>query len=81
MKETDLDALRGQTSALSSVLTAIIQTLPPLNAAQAALHLKTSNLDAQSLDDSEGTPPVEAQIRDAVVEAYLGLLSTAAQRV
>ena len=80
MKETDLDALRGQASALSSVLTAIIETLPPLNAAQAALKLKMSNLETQSLDASEGTPPVEAQIRDAVVEAYLGLLGAAAQR-
>lgn len=73
----EIDVLNGHTLALSMTLNAIIQTLPALACAQAALQLKIAQEEA--LQDDEETPPAEARARNAVLENYVALFSAAAK--
>lgn len=73
----EIDVLNGHVHALSMTLTAIIQTLPALACAQAALQLKIAHEEA--LQEDQDTPPAEARSRNALLENYLALLSTVAK--
>lgn len=73
----DIDVLNGHTLALSMTLNAIIQTLPALACAQAALHLKIAQEEA--LQEDQDTPPAESRARNQVLENYVALLSAAAE--
>lgn len=68
------DDLQGQVLALSMVLNAIIQTLGPEAAAQAAVALAIDREVNRGLDSEQETEPAVAASRDAVIDAYLGLL-------
>lgn len=79
MTEEQFDSLNGRTYALSMTLTAIIQTLPGLAAAQAALALKIEQETELQADDENGTSEREASARDEVLGSYVELLSAVAR--
>lgn len=80
MNQDEIDALNGRVAALTMALSSIIQTLPALSAAQAAVALKTEQLDQPQYDEEYGTSQKEVAARDAIVDSYLQLLSAAASR-
>ena len=73
--EQELDGLRGQLSAVSTLLVGIIAALPNQIAEQAAEHVR------QELGyvDQEA-PEAELETRNAILSAYLEMLETFASR-
>lgn len=80
MNQNEIEGMHGQISALSSALTAIISSLPPAQAAQAAIELKMANESDKQFDAEDETPPLQANARDTTVQALLQLLSAVALR-
>ena len=80
MNQDEIDGINGRMAALSSALTAIISSLPPEQAARAALELKMTNESDKQYDAEDETPPTQATARDTTVEALLQLLSAVAKR-
>jgi len=78
MTQDELDAMNGRIAALSMTLTALIQALPALGAAEAAVLLKMDQEATRQADAEDGTPAAEAQSRDMIVDSYLQLLSAVA---
>lgn len=76
----EFEASTGNSHGITMVLTALIQSLPPVQAAQAALELKMAHVDQLNHDAADQTSQSAADSRDALVDAYLGLLSSVAKR-
>lgn len=79
MHEEELQAMRGQIAALTLTMTAVIQTIQALPAAQAALNLKISLEEEKQLDEENETPPSEVSARNSIAESYCDLLSAVAK--
>lgn len=79
MTQDELDAMNGRIAALSMTLTALIQALPALGAAEAAVLLKMDQEATRQADAEDGTPAAEARSRDMIVDSYLQLLSAVAR--
>ena len=77
MNEKEIEIITGQISALSMVLTAVIEQMEKLPAARCAASLAIANLER---DQDPECPDAEARTRNSVVNAYLDLLSIAAKR-
>lgn len=75
MTQEQFDALIGRTHALSMTISAIIQTLPRLAAAEAALSLKIEQEVEIQADRENDTPEWEARSRDAILGSYVEMLS------
>ena len=77
--ETELAVIRGQLTAMGLLLTQITSTLTPLQAAQAAVSLA---IDRESLRNEAdyATPEEEIATSEVLLDGYLALLSTLAQR-
>ena len=83
IKDTDqpndpIDGIQGQFLALGAVLQAVIQTLPPSAAKTAAKALANDRCVNQGMDAEQGIEPATAASRDAIIEAYIGLLASLA---
>lgn len=76
----EFEASTGNAHGITMVLTALIQSLTPVQAAQAALELKMAHVDQLNHDADDQTSQLAADSRDAIVDAYLGLLSSVAKR-
>ena len=74
------EAVIGNAHGITMVLTALIQSLSPVQAAQVALELKMAQVDQLNHDVDDQTSQPAADARNALVDAYLGLLSSVAER-
>jgi hypothetical protein len=76
----EIEALKAQCGALALTLTAVIATLPQLQAAQAAVHLKIEleTEQAEGLADPDMSDETW-QARGAMLDAFLGLLAERAR--
>ena len=79
MTQEEFDGLIGRTEALSAVLTTVISTLPALSAARAALELKIEQETQRQEDQAAGTPKATSDVRNAILDSYVGLLSSVAK--
>ncbi|MBF5006876.1 hypothetical protein [Diaphorobacter caeni] len=82
MTQELIDSLDGRVQALSMALASIIRTLPSVNAAQAALHLKVDHEELLKEEQQDPLPEHNKRSRDVIVNGYLELLSaqSSAQR-
>jgi len=74
-----IDAMQGQLHAFSVVLTAIIQEMPVSSAARTCVLLREARVNTLKQDQEVGTPECEATTRDAILVAYLELLTAVAK--
>jgi hypothetical protein len=79
MTQEEFDVLNGRVLAMSITLSAVIQTLPALSAAQAALTVKIEQQAMSQEDAKAGASAAEVQARDAILDSFAELLSTVAQ--
>lgn len=80
MEQESFDALNGRVSAISMTLSAVLTSLTPLNAAEAAVRLAMQLEESKQQDSVEGVTEAETRARDAVAESYLQLLSALSER-
>lgn len=73
--EERLDSLQGQVHALSLLLTQLTKTLTPGQALEVAVELEAERIEALSQDKQDGTSSREADTRDRLLTAYVGLLN------
>lgn len=76
--QEEIDSLSGRIAALSMTLTAVIQQLPRIHGARAAVELKMAHELTRKDDQEYETPEGEIRARDAIVEGYLQMLSAVA---
>ncbi|WP_315125252.1 hypothetical protein [Comamonas antarctica] len=77
----DQDVAQGHIHALMSVVTAIIQTLPPAQAAEVARNLASAQLDQAMADEKSGdVPPAEARARNNLAAGFLEVLTARYKR-
>lgn len=79
MSGISAEALDGKIEALSKVMAQLITVLSPVQAAQAAAGLAVERHSFRDLVDYS-TPEETIAIQEQLLDAYLGLLSSVAQR-
>lgn len=77
--ENEIAAIKGQQAAMGLLLAQIMSTLTPVQAAQAAVGLAIER-EAVRNEADYATPEIEISTTEALLDAYLALLSTVAQR-
>lgn len=77
MSDISIAALNGKIDAIGQVLTQVLSTMTPLQAAQACVGLATE-LDALRREADSEAPEEQLAVQEAVLDAYLGLLSSVA---
>lgn len=75
MNEEELQSMQGQIQALGMVMTNLLPSLGPVEAAQAAVGLAIALEEAKIEDLNGETPPAQAFARNGIAQAYLDLLS------
>ena len=74
MTENEIAGINGRVHAMSLVLTQVLMTLTPVQAARAALSLAIERESLQTEADPD-TPQAETDATGAILSAYLDLLS------